>query len=151
MSWTWETLRDDLGKKLDGPMKALEGYLKLAEKTAPILARVMTSNATVTTLHTFPIPVNTVVHVEANVVARRTGGLAGAANDGAAYTLFFAATNTAGTAALIGSVTVTAKESQAGWDCTADCSSGDARIRVTGAVDNDVQWRLSYRTQSVKE
>lgn len=148
--WSWKKLGGTLSV-LDTQMKDLENFLLLNEKTTTATARFKTTDATVTTLHTIPVPVDTVVHFLVDVVARRTGGSSGSTNDGAAYTLFFAANNTSGTAALIGTVTVTAKESQAGWDCTADANGGNVRIRVTGAANNNVEWRATYRTFSVKE
>lgn len=148
--WAWQKLGGSWSV-LDTQMKDLQNFLQLSQKTRTASARAKTTDATVTTLETIPVPVDTVVHVTADVVARRTGGSSGSANDGAAYTLFCAATNSAGTAALIGSVTVTAKESQAGWDCTIDANGGNLRVRVTGAANNDIQWRAAYRTFSVKE
>jgi hypothetical protein len=140
-----------MGTALDAPMKALENVLLLREKVTRPLSRVQTTNATVTTLHEVSVPVDTTVKVTGEVVARRIGGVAGSANDGAGYDVRFVAKNTSGTAALIGAGTVTAiGESQAGWDVTL-ASGGNIRVRVTGAVDNTVEWRWAGKTISVKE
>lgn len=149
MIWSWPKIGN---AAIDTPMKALENVLLLREKVVRPLSRVATTDATVTTLHEVPIPVDTTVGVTGYVVARRTGGSAGSANDGAFYTVTFAAKNTSGTAALIGAGTVTAVgESQAGWDVTLSASDGVIRVRVTGAADNNVQWRWGGKTLSVKE
>jgi hypothetical protein len=152
MAWSWKPPADaSLASLLLDAMKALESYLKGAEKYIPVQARVATTDATVATLYAATIPVDTTVIVSGHVVARRTGGSAGAANDGAGYVVEFCAKNTTGTAALIGAGTVTVLgESQAGWDCTLSASAGTIRVRVTGAANNNVSWRWSGRSLSVK-
>jgi hypothetical protein len=113
--------------------------------------RVATTDATVATIHTVTIPASTTVGVSGVVVARRTGGVAGSAEDGAMYEFKAAYKNVAGTATLIGSSTITAiAEDQAAWDLTLVPSSGNVLIRVTGAVDNNITWHLSeLKTYSV--
>lgn len=128
-----------------------EEKFRKSEKYLPVHARVATTDATVTTLHTQAIPVDHSVVVSGYVVARRTGGGAGSANDGAGYRVEFVAKNTSGTAALIGAGSVTVLgESQAGWDVTLSASSGNILIRVTGAASNNISWRGSFKTLSVK-
>ena len=106
--------------------------------------RVATTDATVTTLHTFTIGASNNVLIEAIVTARRTGGSAGTANDGAAYKLTAYYQNNSGTATLVGSVIQTVVgESQAGWNATLDTSGADVRVRVTGATNNNVTWHLN--------
>lgn len=151
MAWAWKPVGGAIGAVIDGPMKALENALKANEKYMPIKARVPTTDATVTTLYTAVIPVDTSVVVDGWIVARRTGGSSGAANDGAGYRVQFVAKNTSGTAALIGSGTVTTLgESQAGWDVTLSASGDGIRVRVTGAANNAISWRWSGRSVSVK-
>lgn len=149
MQWHWPKFPGALAV-LDGPMKALESALAASAKYAPIQARVATTDATVTTLTALTIPVDTTVVVDGWVVARRTGGSSGSANDGAGYRVQFVAKNTSGTAALIGSGTVTTLgESQAGWDVTLSASGATIRVRVTGAANNNISWRWSGRSLSV--
>lgn len=105
--------------------------------------RQVTTNATVTTLHTVAIPASTTVALRAIVVARRTGGAAGTAEDGARYELKGVYKNVAGTATLIGTVTKLADEDQAAWDTNFTPSGGNVLIEVTGAVDNNITWHLS--------
>ena len=150
--WNWRAIKTGVLGPLDAPMLALQNELQLSAKTMPALARVKTTDATVTTLHTIPIPVDTVVVIHGFVVARRTGGTSGAANDGAGYELKLVANNSAGTAAEIAAETKTVLgESQAGWDVATDASGGNIRVRVTGAADNDIEWRWTGRSFSVKE
>ena len=150
--WSWETVREDALSVLNAPMKKLENDLKLSAKTFPVHARVATTDATVTTIRTLPVPANHTLLITGYVVARRTGGAAGAANDGAAYRIELVAKNTAGTAAEIAAETLTViGESQAGWTVASSASSGNILIQVTGAVDNNVSWRWSERTLAVKD
>lgn len=113
-------------------------------------ATVSTTDATVTTIATIAVPATTTLHIEATIVARRTGGSSGTAEDGAAYKVLVAYKNVAGTATLVGSGAVTTVgEDQAGWDVTVSASGGNALIRVTGALDNNVNWACRYTTTQV--
>ena len=139
-------------------MKALENYLTRSEREMPVtpngtgdVSVIRTTDATVTTLCTVTVPVNQTLVCDGWVAARRTGGAAGAANDGAGYRVEFVAKNTAGTAALIGSDVTARGESQAGWDVTLSASGGTIRIRVTGAASNNVVWVGSFKTLLAKE
>ncbi len=106
--------------------------------------RVLTGDATVTTIHTYAVPASTTVKLKAEIVARRTGGTAGTAEDGAGYEFVGTYKNVAGTATLIGSVTALyTAESQAAWDATFTVSAGNVLVQVTGALDNSITWLLS--------
>lgn len=113
-------------------------------------ARAATTDATVTGIFTYAIPASTTVFIEAKVVARRTGGVAGSAEDGAIYHVEAGITNIAGTATVIVSASgVTTRENQAGWNCTIAVSGADAILRVTGAVDNNVTWHAQVKVMQV--
>lgn len=150
MTWAWSSITGELGLLLNPRMKALDNDLALSSKVLPVQEKVFTTDATVTTLTTLAIPVSTTVVVSGYVAARRTGGSAGAAEDGAGYRVEIVAKNTAGTAAAIGSSVTAIGESQAGWDVTVDASGGSIRVRVTGAANNNVSWIWSGRTISVR-
>lgn len=114
--------------------------------------RVATTDATVTTLHTVTIPASTTVNIVAMVVARRTGGAAGTAEDGASYMVIATVKNVAGVATLIPAGTflqLWAHESQAAWNATIDVTGATARVRVTGAASNDVTWHATVRVYMV--
>jgi hypothetical protein len=146
-AWAWKKIGDP---RIDDQMRDLQGAL--AAKSLPVHAAILTEDATVTTLATVDIPVNTVLLIKGVVVARRTGGTSGSTNDGAGYEVTFLATNTGGTAALIGAGIVTViGESQPGWNCTLLASGADVLVQVTGAANNDVTWKWSLRSLSVVE
>lgn len=111
---------------------------------------VSTTNATVTTLATYTLPSSTTYGVEAIVVARRTGGSSGTAEDGARYKLSAVYKNVAGTATIIGSVhQEQVDEDQAGWDATLDVTGATVRVRVTGAANNNIDWKVITRVFQV--
>lgn len=110
---------------------------------------VQTTDGSAATIATIVIPATTTVHIRGSVVARRTGGSAGTAEDGAGYEFAVTYKNVAGTATLIGSGTLmTTHEDQSGWDVTFTASGGNALIQVTGAANNNVAWHLEYRKLS---
>lgn len=112
--------------------------------------RVATTDATVTTLHTYTIPASTTVVLEAHVVARRTGGVAGTGEDGAGYGIVATFKNVAGTATQIGATTVLySHESVAGYDCVFDVTGATARVRVTGVASTNITWHLTLRVRLV--
>jgi len=125
----------------------LFGYVALKVNEA----FVETTGATVTTLLTVPLVDDKTSQVSVDVVARRTGGSAGASGDGASYRVVGTFRRVgAGSATLIGSLTtVHSAESQAGWDCTLTASGNDVLVRVTGATNNNVSWAAVATVQTV--
>lgn len=112
-------------------------------------ATVSTTDATVTTIATVTVPPSTTMMIEARVVGRRTGGSSGTAEDGAAYVIYAAYKNAAGTATEIGETAVFTAEDQSGWNATLTPSGANVNITVKGAADNNVDWLVQYRTQAV--
>ena len=154
MAWTWSGVTDTkLSGLLDKPMRSLANFLSTAERTFPSLAVVRTTDATVTTIHSEKIPVDQTLGVVGYVVARRTGGSSGTANDGAMYRVEFAGKNTSGTAALVGGagVVTTLAEDQSGWTVTLSASAASVLVRVTGASNNNITWTWSAKSLAVKE
>ena len=117
----------------------------------PLTGFVETTNATVTTLLTIPLTDNRTSHIVADVVARRTGGSAGTAGDGASYRIIGSFRRvSAGDATLIGSLTADhTAESQGGWDATLTVSGTDVLVRITGALNNSLSWASIVTVQEV--
>lgn len=114
--------------------------------------RVATTDATVTTINTFTIPTSTSTLIVCRVVARRTGGAAGAAEDSAMYELAVGVKNTAGTVAEIAAeVLPYTFESQAGWNLSAVASGATELIQVTGAINNNVTWHSHCNSYPVNQ
>lgn len=112
---------------------------------------VNTTDATQTTLATIPITASRTYMIEARVAARRTGGSAGTADDGASYCRRGTYTTKSGTVTLMGSVQTigTDAEDQAAWDVTLSISTTNVLVRVTGAANNNVTWMGDIKVQSV--
>lgn len=112
---------------------------------------VRTTDATVTTLHTIAITSNRTYHIEARIQARRTGGTAGTADDGAGYIIEGTYKTAAGTVTLIGALTVVhVAEDQPAWDATLTISGTNVLVRVTGAANNNVTWHGTIRAWLVE-
>ena len=108
--------------------------------------RVATTNATITTIHTFAIPTNTTVLITGYVYARRTGGTSGTAGDSSYYRLEYAAKDISGTVSQVASAAagagVTEFDDQAAWTCAFSISGTNVLLRVTGAANNNVTWHM---------
>lgn len=108
--------------------------------------RVATTDATATTLQTINIASGYSYHIHAIVVARRTGGVLGTANDTASYERIATVKDVSGTATIVGVVLLEyTAEDQALWDCTIDVTGATARVRVTGAAQNNVTWHSTVK------
>lgn len=103
-------------------------------------ARGLTTNNTITTIVNIAIPASHACFLDAYVVARRTGGTAGTAEDCAAYIIRALANQVAGAANIVAQSQTVIGESQAAWDCVFDANSTNVRIRVTGATNNNITW-----------
>ena len=140
-------MSEELIQRLLSRLKTLEQEFertKVIEKSTAVQGYVTTADATVTTIATIAIPASTTVMIELHVAARRTGGSAGVAEDGAGYVQQATYKNVAGTATLIGSVNADyTAESQAAWDVTFAVSGSNVLIRVTGAANNNISWYCS--------
>lgn len=111
-----------------------------------------TVDNTTTSLGEITLAESTIYLFEARVVARRTGGAAGTTDDGAAYIIRAAAKNIAGTATLIGAVEAAlTREDQAGWAATIDVNADTLRVRITGAVDNNISWHGTIYSQPITQ
>lgn len=111
--------------------------------------KVTTTDATQTTIATIPIPASTTVMIEARVVARRTGGSSGSAEDSAAYIVSGCYKNVGGTATEVGEGGMFTAEDQATWACTFNVSGSNALLQVTGAANNNISWVVTYRVYSI--
>ncbi len=109
--------------------------------------KVLTTDATATVIQTMTIPASTTVLVWAFVTARRTGGTAGTAEDGAGYSLSATFKLVAGAAVQIGATTnLSLAEDQVLWDCVFDVNAATARVKVTGAALNNISWSSTVLT-----
>lgn len=110
------------------------------------IAEVSTTDATPTTLQTIPIVASTTYIIEATVVAKRTGGAAGTADDGAAYYLRAAYTTKAGVVTKIGAdMNSTEREDVAAYNCALVISGTNVIVQVTGVASTNIDWGSCVR------
>ncbi len=123
-----------------------------------------TTDATVTTITSTAIPANTSIVIETTIIARRTGGSAGTAEDTAAYKLLGTFKNVAGTATFVTSVAgalpptyidpdvvghIYIAEDQSGWNAQYTISGGNVLTEVAGAINNNIAWHATQTTHRV--
>lgn len=100
-----------------------------------------TTDGSATTIATVPITASKTYLIVASVRARRTGGVAGTADDGAVYVRHFMVTTKAGTVTVNSTgASDTVIEDQAGWNVTGAGSGANFILQATGAADNNVIW-----------
>ena len=87
--------------------------------------------------------------VQANIVARRTGGSAGAIGDSAFYYLLGAYKNIGGTLTGIGTPTLYGGEDQAAWNVGFSSSGSQIIVTVAGDTNNEVTWVVTVSTYDV--
>jgi hypothetical protein len=110
--------------------------------------RVSTTDATPTAVWSMNIPPETTVLIDVSVVARRTGGSAGTAEDGAGYQRLQTFKNVAGVATGIGLATApVTNEDQPAWTVAFSTGINDQiDVLVTGAANNNISWYAVVRT-----
>lgn len=129
------TRADGVGSGVDADVIRGAPFFDMVEETAK------TTDGSATTIGTLPITANRTYKIESHVVARRTGGSAGTADDGAVYKLEVAATTKAGVVTLGASTVTVYYEDQAAWDVVFLVSGSNVLIRGTGAANNNVDWK----------
>jgi hypothetical protein len=111
---------------------------------------VRTTNAAQTVILSAPVPAATIVMMECTVVGRRTGGTAGAAEDGFGYVRYYAWKNIAGVATLVNAAALVATiESNGAADVVMVGVGTIAELRVVGLANNIIDWTAWVNTFEV--
>ncbi len=111
---------------------------------AGIKKTVSTTNATVTTIDTVPIPTGQMVMLTAKVVARKS------TNDQQGFFDVIAGyCNNAGTVSIQGVVNYQDRQTQATWNVTFVISGTNVLIRVKGAAGATISWKCARQTLKV--
>lgn len=110
---------------------------------------VATTDATPTTLATVAVATNTSALVQANVVARRTGGALGTTGDAGGYILSGIAKNIAGVTTVVAQSVLFSGADQIGWVAVFAGSGANVLVTVTGAVSNNIDWSARGQTTTV--
>jgi len=112
-------------------------------------ANVFTTDNTVTTLVAVPTVTDSTMYLTAHIIARRTGGSAGAVGDGAVYKREAFIKNIAGVVTIETLQTSYTSEDQNQWNATFIVSGSNILISVLGQVGNNINWSTTYFTQFV--
>ena len=146
-------MNEEIIRELLARVKALEQQIertRVIENQIAVQGYVTTTDATTTTVATVPIPASTTVLLEIYVVARRTGGSAGSAEDGAGYLTQALFKNVAGVATQIGLGNLDySAESQIAWNSSFAVSGGNVNVTVTGAVNNNISWYCCVKAYEI--
>lgn len=112
---------------------------------------IITTNNNYGDLHIITLDDNSTYLIQANVVARRTGGASGTAGDGAGYVLTGCFRRvSAGVATIIGSVdTDVTCESQSNFDANLAVTGNTVKLQVRGATNNNLLWHCTLFVQKV--
>ncbi len=112
--------------------------------------RAATTDASDTRVLTIPIAADTTYMITVYVTARRTGGAAGTADDGAGYIISGVYTTKAGVVTLMGAVDATlTREDQAAWVSTLVINGANVQVQVIGVVNNNITWHVTARVWQV--
>lgn len=155
----WDTTNKRLGIGNATPARQLDvtgssvfrGAIRYADAGAAnanweiFQAQVATTDATATTLQSINIPTDSSVWITCTIVGRRTGGGAGANGDSAIYQRTARFKNVGGTVTINQLQSDFTSEDQLLWNSTLDVSGTSARIRVTGAANNNIVWTANYQ------
>lgn len=107
--------------------------------------RVGTTNNTPTILHTFTIPASTTYAIDAVIIARRTGGTSGTAENGGRVHIEAVYNNIGGNATVIGTVSKLTSFNDISWNADITTSGNQINIIVTGALNNNITWHHTTR------
>lgn len=154
----WDDTNNRLGLGLAAPTRTLDvngatlhrGAIRFADAVATnanweiLQAQVATTDATATTMTSIAIPTDSAVYIRVKIVGRRSGGSGGANGDSAVYERSARFKNIGGTVTINNLQTDYTSEDQLTWNGTLDVSGTSARIRVTGAANNNITWTATY-------
>lgn len=115
----------------------------------PFTSTVSTTDATLTTLQTIPTTSNSCIIVNTKIIGRRTGGSSGSAQDAGAYERILRIKNVAGTVTIYDLQTDYTSEDQSAWDVSFSVSGTDVLAQVTGAVNNNIDWKAITERETV--
>ena len=129
---------------------ALTGTSSLTDATTAQLERSgTTTNAVATNLEVIAINSARTYWIETVVRARRTGGTAGAADDGAVFIVKQAFETISGTITPIGDATYEIFRDQESWTADLVISGSNVIVQVTGAANNTIAWASSTTVMSI--
>lgn len=106
-----------------------------------------TTDATPLAVQVLTLPTETGVLLETQVIAKWTGGAAGADGDGAAFVRTAHLSNVAGTVNILRAQTDFTSTTLDGMTVTYSTSGSDVSVLVTGPANSNIDWQVSTRVK----
>lgn len=112
---------------------------------------VSTSDNTTATLATINVPTDSVIIIRTEVICRKTGGAGvGTTGEGNVYERSVKATNVAGVVTIGAIQSDWTDEEIADFNATFDVNGINVRVRVTGAINDSVDWKSYTRVKTLE-
>lgn len=153
---TWDYSTNMLGVRTNAPTRPLDvngtsifrGALRIEQPTSLVnyeifQATIPTSSAAVTPIETIATATNTVMLIEARVLARRTD----VAGNSATYIRTFRAKNVGGTVSILNVDSMYTSEDVVAWNVTATVSGTSVVINVIGDAISSITWNTTTIVQ----
>ena len=112
-------------------------------------AQVATTDATVTPIATIATTSDSSMLLEIRVVARRTNGTGGTADNAATYIRTLRVKNVAGTVTIPTNQSTFTSEDENNWNVTFSVSTTNVVANVTGATSDNINWAATYMIQTI--
>lgn len=150
---TWDYSTNRLGVATSSPQRTLDvagsaivhGALRVEAPTTLVnyeilQAQKLTTDASVQAINTIATAADTVMLVEARIIARRTGGTAGTAGDCASYIRTFRVKRVGGTVTILNVDSMYTSEDKTLWNVTVTLSGTNVLVNVVGVANNNITW-----------
>ncbi len=125
-------------------MRAIKGGGAAGGGAAAAITTVSTTDGTITTIDTVPIPTDQVLLISAKIVSIKDDF---ASKAGLEIEAIYA--NSSGTVTLQGAVNYQHRQVPIGWDVTFVISGTNVLIRVVGNAATNIDWKCSRQTLTV--
>lgn len=150
---TWDYSTNRLGVATSTPARTLDvagsaivhGALRVEAPTTLVnyeilQAQKLTTDASVQAINTIATAADTVMLIEARIIARRTGGTAGTAGDCASYIRTFRVKRVGGTVTILNVDSMYTSEDKTLWNVTVTLSGTNVLVNVVGVANNNITW-----------
>jgi len=150
---TWDYSTNRLGIATASPQRTLDvagsaivhGALRVEAPTTLVnyeilQAQKLTTDASVQAINTIATAADTVMLVEARVIAKCTGGSSGTPGDCASYIRTFRVKRVGGTVTILNVDSMYTSEDKTLWNVTITLSGTNVLVNVVGVANNNITW-----------
>jgi hypothetical protein len=159
---TWDYSTNRLGIATASPQRTLDvagsaivhGALRIEAPTTLVNYEIMqaqklTTDASVQAINTIATAADTVMLVEARVIAKCTGGSAGVVGDCASYIRTFRVKRVGGTVTILNVDSMYTSEDKTLWNVTVTLSGTNVLVNVVGVANNNITWDSTVIVQAL--